>query len=278
MKKIISVTLALLLFVLAIPSLASCAGADNDTITVITREDGSGTRSAFMELVGIESITKSAEVSQSTTVVMTSVEGNPSAIGYISLGSLNKSVKALKIDGVAATAANVKNGTYKISRPFNIATKGTLSAATADFISFIMSAEGQAVVEKNGYVSVGEGEHYTAKGISGKIVITGSSSVKPVMEKLKEAYVKLNPSVTIELMQSDSSNGMKSVADGLCDIGMASRELKDSEKASGLTPTAIAIDGIAVIVNKECPVSDLTVKQIADVYSGKITKWSEVQK
>ncbi|MBQ9773052.1 MAG: substrate-binding domain-containing protein [Clostridia bacterium] len=273
MKKIISVTLAILALTL---TLASC-GADTDTITVITREDGSGTRSAFMELCGIEEITKSAEVSQSTTVVMTSVEGNVAAIGYISMGSLNDTVKAVKIDGVAATAENVKNGTYRLSRPFNVATKGDLDAATADFLSFILSAEGQAVVEENGYVSVGNGEHYTAKGLSGKIAITGSSSVKPVMEKLKEAYLKINPNVTVDLMQSDSGNGMASVADGLCDIGMASRELKGSELEKGLNATAIAIDGIAVIVNKDCTISNLTVEQIAAIYSGKVTRWSELE-
>ncbi|MBQ7336249.1 MAG: substrate-binding domain-containing protein [Clostridia bacterium] len=272
MKKVLSVLLALV----AVLALASCSGANNDKITVITREDGSGTRGAFMELFEIEEIIATAEVSQSTTVVMTSVSTNPSAIGYISLGSLDGSVKALKIDGADASVENIKNGSYKISRPFNVATKGELSALASDFLAYILSEEGQKVVEDNGYVTVGNNGAYSGGNMTGKIVITGSSSVKPVMEKLKEAYMALNPDAEISLMQSDSSNGMKSVADGLCDIGMASRELKSSELEQGLDATSIAIDGVAVIVNKDSGVTDLTSEQIRKIYSGEITLWSEL--
>ncbi len=258
-------------------TLFSCGTQTADAITVISREDGSGTRTAFMDLLGITDITLAAEISQSTTVVMTSVENNRSAIGYISLGSLNDSIKALSIDGIAATSANVKNGTYPISRPFNIATKGELDDLTADFIAFMMSQEGQAVVEENGYIGSKDAQSYVPRELSGEIVITGSSSVKPVMEKLKEAYLEYNPSAKINIMQSDSGNGMSSVADGLCDIGMASRALKESELANGLTPTVIATDGIAVIVNRDCPISDLTRRQLAAIYTGEITQWSELQ-
>ncbi len=273
MKKFLSVVLLLCTVML----FASCA-TNSDTITVITREDGSGTRSAFLDLIELDDITPTAEVSQSTTVVMTSVENNASAIGYISLGSLNDSVKVLKINGVDATAENVKNGSYRISRPFNIATKGELDALTRDFISFIMSDKGQAVVEENGYVSVTAGSAYTASDIGGRIIITGSSSVKPVMEKLIEAYRALNPNATIDLSQSDSGNGMASVANGTCQIGMASREVKQSELDQGLKATAIAMDGIAVIVNKSNALSDIKVETLAGIYGGEITSWSKIIK
>lgn len=276
MKQTFSFVLVCCLLLSAL-SLPSCFRRPQDTITVISREDGSGTRTAFMDLLGITDITLAAEISQSTTVVMTSVENNVAAIGYISLGSLNDSVKALSIDGVAATATNVKNGTYPISRPFNIATKGEPDPLTADFIAFITSREGQAVVEANGYIGSGTSNAYTPSILEGKIVITGSSSVKPVMEKLKEAYLQYNPSARIDVMQSDSGNGMSSVADGLCDIGMASRELKENELKKGLTPTAIAIDGIAVIVNRDCTLSNLTREQLAAIYQGEITTWSALQ-
>ncbi len=272
MKKILSVTWLLCMLLL----FASCA-TDADTITVISREDGSGTRTAFLNLIGLEDITATAEVSQSTTVVMTSVENNAAAIGYISLGSLNNSVKTLKIGGVEATAENVKNGTYKISRSFYIATKGELDALTHDFISFILSDAGQAVVEDNGYVSVASGTSYTASNVGGSIIITGSSSVKPVMEKLIEAYTVRNPAAVIDLSQSDSGNGMVSVANGTCQIGLSSREVKESELAQGLTATAIAMDGIAVIVNKNNALSDIDIDTLAGIYSGTITAWSEIE-
>lgn len=258
-------------------------------ITVLSREDGSGTRGAFIELFGIEQkndagekedmTTDDAQITNSTSVMMTTVQGNPKAIGYISLGSLDESVvKAVEIDGAAPTVENVKAGTYKVVRPFNIATKGEASAVAQDFINFIMSADGQKVVSENGYITVDDAAPaYAASGVSGKVVVGGSSSVTPVMEKLKEAYMALNPDVTVEVQQSDSTTGMTSTIDGAYDIGMASRELKDSELEAGLTPTAIAQDGIAVIVNKENALTGLTSEQVLSIYTGETTDWSELQ-
>ena len=280
MKKIISLLMALTL-------LMTAALAAAEEINVISREDGSGTRGAFIELFGIEQknaegkkidyTTDDCDITNSTSVMMTSVAGNDCAIGYISLGSMNATVKALMIDGAAASVENIKNGSYKVARPFNIATKAEVSDAAADFIAFIMSAEGQAVVEANGYIAVVE-EATTFEGgkVSGKIVIAGSSSVTPVMEKLTEAYKAINPNVEIELQQSDSSSGMTSTRDGVCDIGMASRALKDSEIEAGLVPMTIAMDGIAVIVSNGNPVDGLTTEQVRDIYMGEITEWSEI--
>lgn len=266
------------------------AGSEFDSskaITVVSREDGSGTRGAFIELFGIEekdadgnkidNTISTADITNSTSVMMTSVADDEAAIGYISLGSLDDSVKALKIDGAEASADNISNGSYKVSRPFNIATKGTPNEVTQDFINFILSEDGQKVVEDAGYISQGNTGAFKAAGVKGKINVAGSSSVTPVMEKLKEAYVAVNPDVQIEVQQSDSTTGMTSAAEGVCDIGMASRELKDSELSAGLTPTVIAIDGIAVVVNKNNDVDGLTSDQVKSIYTGSITKWSEVK-
>ncbi len=289
MKKLLSIGLA---SILLLGALAGCGSAQkaagNDTISVLTREEGSGTRGAFIELLGIEQkdadgnktdkTIATAETTNSTSVMITTVEGNKSAIGYISLGSLDKSkVKDLKVDGVEATAENVKNGTYKVARPFNIATKGDVSGVASDFIKFILSEQGQQIVEKNGYISEGNTGAYEAANLSGTVKVGGSSSVTPVMEKLKEAYVKLNPNVTIDVQQNDSSSGMKGAIDGIYDIGMASREVKDSEKKSGLNPTKIAMDGIAVIVNKANALDDIKSEQVTEIYTGGLTKWSEIQ-
>lgn len=271
MKKFVSIALSVLMFV----SLAACTG-QNDEIGVIAREDGSGTRSAFEELFEIEELTASAVISNSTSVMMTTVAGDPNAIGYASLGAVNDTIKVLSIDGVQATLDNVKNGSYTVSRPFNIATKEGLSAAAQDFMGYILSADGQAVVEKAGYIAVSDAASYTASVSEGKVVIHGSSSVTPVMEKLKEAYSAVNPGVAVEIQQSDSSTGMTDTIDGTCDIGMASRDLKDSELEQGLTATVIAMDGIAVIVNHDCPVSDMTKAQVADIFSGNLTTWDAV--
>ena len=280
MKKFVSILLTLtMLFTTA------CAFAEE--INVISREDGSGTRGAFIELFGIEQknaagkkidyTTDDCDITNSTSVMMTSVAGNDCAIGYISLGSMNDTVKALLIDGAEASVENIKNGSYKVARPFNIATRVEVSDVTADFIAFIMSAVGQAIVEENGYIAVVEdAPAFTGGKVSGKIVIAGSSSVTPVMEKLKEAYEALNPNVEIELQQSDSSSGMTATMDGVCDIGMASRALKDSETEAGLVSVTIAMDGIAVIVSPENPVEGLTSEQVRDIYMGEITEWSEV--
>ena len=255
-------------------------------ITVISREDGSGTRSAFVELFGIEQkdangekvdhTVSTADITQSTGVMIASVSQNIHAIGYISLGSLNDSVKALKIDGAQATVENIKNGSYQIFRPFNIATKDNLSEVAKDFVDFILSENGQRIVEQNGYIAASDASDYNGTRPSGKITIAGSSSVTPVMEKLKEAYLAINTNASIEINPSDSTTGVNSVINDICDIGMASRELKDSEIASGITPTVIALDGIAVIVNNKNTADNLTVEQVRKIFTGDATKWSDV--
>lgn len=253
-------------------------------ISVCSREDGSGTRGAFVELFGVQQevdgedvdmTTPEANITNSTSVMMTTVAGDQNAIGYISLGSLDDSVKAVKIDGAEATVENVTSGTYKVSRPFNIATTEDVSEVTQDFINFIMSADGQAVVEEEGYIKASDEGAFEGTQPSGKITVAGSSSVTPVMEKLKEAYLAVNPNAEIEVQQSDSTTGMTSAIDGICDIGMASRELKDSELEAGLQPTVIATDGIAVIVNNENGVDDLTTDQVKAIYTGEVTTWEE---
>ena len=263
------------------------SSSKSQTITVVSREDGSGTRGAFIELFGIEekdasgkkvdNTTDDATITNSTEVMMTTVAGDEAAIGYTSLGALNSSIKALKVDGAEATAANVKSGTYKISRPFNIATKGTVSEVTQDFINYILSEDGQKIVESNGYISQGNSGAFTSNGVSGKIVVAGSSSVTPVMGKLLEAYQKVNTGAKIELQENDSTTGMTAAIDGTCDIGMASRELKDSEKSAGLTNQVIALDGIAVIVNNKNSASNITSEQVKAIFTGETTDWSNVK-
>ena len=263
------------------------AAFDKD-IVVVSREDGSGTRGAFIELMGVEQkdadgkkvdyTTLDAEIVNSTSVVLQTVAGNVAAIGYISLGSLNDTVKALDIDGAAATVDNIKSGSYKVARPFNIATKAEVSEAAKAFIDFILSAEGQAVIEENKYIaSVDGAAPFAGSSVAGKVVVAGSSSVTPVMEKLKEAYAAVNPNAEIEIQMSDSSTGVKMAIEGTCDIGMASRELKDSEIEAGITGTVIAIDGIAIIVNLESPISGLTAEQVRQIYVGETTNWANVK-
>lgn len=261
--------------------------AMND-IAVVSREDGSGTRGAFIELFGIEekdasgekvdNTTEEASVTNSTSVMMSTVEGNEYAIGYVSLGSLNDTIKSVKIDGAEATAENIKSGTYKISRPFNIVTKDKVSDVAQDFINYIMSPEGQKIVEEAGFIPVDDVKEYQSNGAEGKIVIGGSSSVSPAMEKLKEAYAEANPKAEIEIQTSDSTTGVTSTIDGVFDIGMASRELKDSELSKGIKPTVIALDGIAVIVNNNSEVEELTSEQVKDIFTGKLLTWDEVVK
>ena len=258
------------------------------SVVLISREEGSGTRGAFVELFGIEMknaegkkvdfTSEEADITNSTEVMLTSVAGNKYAIGYVSLGSLNKTVKALKIEGVSPSVSSIKNGTYKISRPFNIVTKQTgLSENASDFIRFILSSDGQAIVEANGYISATQNPAYIATGKKGKITVAGSSSVTPVMEKLAEAYEKLNPEIKIEVQMSDSTTGVNSALNGVCEIGMASRELKDSEKAKGALQIKIAIDGIAVIINKENPTESASIQSVKDLYIGTISKWGDVK-
>ena len=267
----------------------AAAAGDFDTskeISVNSREDGSGTRGAFIELFGVEekaadgtkvdNTTVEANITNSTSAMMTSVAGDPYAIGYISLGSLNDTVKAVKIDGAEATTDNVSNGTYKVARPFNIVTKDGLSDVAKDFVDYIMSAEGQDIIEQNGYIKIDQNAAaYAGSKPEGKIVVAGSSSVSPVMEKLKEAYLAVNTNADIEIQTSDSTTGVTSTQEGICDIGMASRDLKDTE--TGVTATTIAQDGIAVIVNNENPVENLTSDQVKSIFTGETTVWADVQ-
>lgn len=298
------ITATALFGVLAVSAFAGCGGAGSSsngssdagsdaakfdaskTISVVTREEGSGTRDAFTELTGVlvkdgdnktDNTTTSAVTINSTEAVITNVKDNDAAIGYISLGSLNDTVKALKIGGVEATADNVKSGDYAVSRPFNIAYKGELSEAAQDFVDYIMSSDGQKIVSDNGYVTVSENAAYSGKKPSGKISVAGSSSVSPVMEKLAEAYQKVNTNAKVEIQTSDSSAGMQSAMGGTCDIGMASRDLKDEEK-SALKVETIAKDGIAVIVNNANTCDDLTLDQVKSIYTGETTVWSDIIK
>ena len=272
----------LAIFAIVFMMMVTGCAKGNQPISVITREEGSGTRDAFVELTGVltkdedgnktDGTTKEAITLSSTQGVMSNVAGDPMAIGYISLGSLNDTVKAVKVDGVEATSENVKNGSYTLSRPFNIATKETLSEAAQDFVNYIMSYEGQALITSKGYIAVQEGEAFVSSLVSGKVVIKGSSSVSPVMEKLIESYADYNPNVTIELQTSDSSSGVNDAKEGVCDIGMASRVLKDSEKEV-LVETTIAMDGIAVIVNIENPVDALSMDEIRQIFIGEMTEF-----
>lgn len=298
------ITATALFGVLAVSAFAGCgsassssngssdAGSDaakfdaSKTISVVTREEGSGTRDAFTELTGVlvkdgdnktDNTTTSAVTINSTEAVITNVKDNEAAIGYISLGSLNDTVKALKIGGVEATADNVKSGDYAVSRPFNIAYKSELSDVAQDFVDYIMSSDGQKIVSDNGYVTVSENAAYSGKKPSGKISVAGSSSVSPVMEKLAEAYQKVNTNAKVEIQTSDSSAGMQSAMGGTCDIGMASRDLKDEEK-SALKVETIAKDGIAVIVNNANTCDDLTLDQVKSIYTGETTVWSDIIK
>lgn len=309
MKKVLSkITAITVMSALAVTSFAGCGGNSSSnssetsgaaatsaesaafdtskTIAVVTREEGSGTRDAFTELTGVlvkdgdtktDNTTSSAVTINSTEAVITNVKDNDAAIGYISLGSLNDTVKAVKVGSVEATAENVKSGDYVISRPFNIAYKGELSEVAQDFVDYILSSDGQAVVSNEGYVSVSENEAYSGKKPEGKISVAGSSSVSPVMEKLAEAYQKVNTNAKVEIQTSDSSAGMQAAMEGTCDIGMASRELKD-EEASSLKSITIAKDGIAIIVNTANTCDDLTVDQIKSIYTGETTVWSDVIK
>ena len=298
------ITATALFGVLAVSAFAGCGGAGSSsngssdtgsdaakfdaskTISVVTREEGSGTRDAFTELTGVlvkdgdnktDNTTTSAVTINSTEAVITNVKDNEAAIGYISLGSLNDTVKALKIGGVEATADNVKSGDYAVSRPFNIAYKSELSDVAQDFVDYIMSSDGQKIVSDNGYVTVSENAAYSGKKPSGKISVAGSSSVSPVMEKLAEAYQKVNTNAKVEIQTSDSSAGMQSAMGGTCDIGMASRDLKDEEKST-LKVETIAKDGIAVIVNNANTCDDLTLDQVKSIYTGETTVWSDIIK
>ena len=288
MKKISTLSKFALVGLASLSFLTACGGSSDSssqgsTINVVSREEGSGTRGAFIELFGVQEknadgekvdlTTNTAIVTNSTAVMLTTVAGDANAIGYASLGSLDDTNKILQIDGVDATVENIKDGSYKISRPFNIVTQDGLSDAAQDFVNFILSSDGQAVVEKSGYIPLDDAPAYTAQTDKGKIVVSGSSSVTPVMEKLKEAYNKINPNVEVEIQQSDSTTGILNAIEGTADIGMASRALEDAELSQGVTETVIALDGIGVIVNKENALSGLTSEQVKAIYTGEITSW-----
>ncbi len=255
------------------------------SISVISREDGSGTRGAFIELFGIEKkdangnkvdfTTEEAAITNSTAVMLTTVSKDNYAIGYVSLGSLNDSVKALKVDGAEATVENIKNGTYKIARPFNIAVKDGLSSVAQDFLNYILSDKGQSVIEANKYIKV-SGGNFSSNKASGKVVVSGSSSVSPVMEKLIESYKNENPNAQIELQTSDSTTGVTNAINGTCDIGIASRALKTSEIAKGVKEITIAMDGIAVIVNNANPLNNISQNQVEKIFTGEVTKWNQL--
>lgn len=288
MKKFLKRSCAVITAILTIATFTGCGNSQKEfdsakEINVVTREEGSGTRDAFIELTGVlekdengnkkDNTTVSAVTINSTEAVLTNVTGDKYAIGYVSLGSLKDTVKALKIDGVECNSSNIKDGSYAISRPFNIATNGKVNEAAQDFMDFILSSDGQAIVEKQGYVAVSENGAYNSKKVSGKISVAGSSSVSPVMEKLKESYEQINPDVKIDIQTSDSSAGMTAAMEGTCDIGMASRELKEEE--SQLTSTQIARDGIAVVVNNENTTDNVSIETIRKIYTGEITSWSD---
>ncbi len=287
---------ALVMSTLCVASLACGCGNGSDgnssqtesgkamkPITVVSREDGSGTRGAFVELTGVEeddvdNTTVDAIISNSTEIMMTTVAGDEYGIGYSSTGSLNDTVKALSVDGVEPTVENIKDGSYALSRPFNVATKGDASGLALDFMNYVMSAQGQKVVEDNGYIAVvDDAANFETTGEEGKLVIAGSSSVTPIMEKLVEGYQAINVNAEIELQESDSTTGMTAAADGTCDIGMASRELKDSETEAGLVSTAIAMDGIAVIVNTGNELSDISTESVKAIFTGEVTDWNDVK-
>ena len=280
MKK--KLTLALSAMML----LTGCGNISHASITPVSREDGSGTRGAFVELFGVQEknengdkmdmTTEMAEITNSTAVMLMTVTGNRNAIGYISMGSMNDAVKTLQIDGVDATFENIKNGSYQVARPFHIATRAEASPAAQDFISYILSAEGQKIVEESGYISQGNTGAYQPTKAKGNVVVSGSSSVAPVMEKIKEAYEAVNHNVTIEMQQSDSTIGMNSLKEGMCDIGMASRDLKESELEAGLIPTVIAMDGIAVVVNHKNPLNGLKSEDVQAIYRGEVDEWTEI--
>lgn len=283
MKKTISLILGLVLGITMITGCSSDDLGSLGTINVVSREDGSGTRGAFVEIIGVleedsegnknDNTYEEAIVQSGTDAVLTTVAGDINTIGYISLGSLNDRVKALKIDDVKGTSENLQNETYKISRPFNIAHMKDASPLGVDFVSFILSPEGQNIVNEEGYVEgVTDYPEYKGSSQEGTLTVAGSTSVSPVMEKLAEKYQSLNTGATIEIQSTGSSAGIQSVIEGSADIGMASRQLNDSEKEE-LIHEVIAIDGIAVIVNNENPKESITLEEVKSIYTGEITSW-----
>ena len=292
-KKVLAVVSALVITTLAFTGCGSNksassdngsdSGAKSQAITVVSREEGSGTRGAFVELLGVvdenenDITVSSAQITNSTSVMLQKVAQTKSAIGYVSLGSLSTDVKALKVDGVEATTDNIKAGKYKVARPFNLAYQdGKLTKLDEDFIKYIMSDEGQKIVDKEGYISVDSEGSYKASKLKGKITLAGSTSVAPLMDVLKDEYIKMNPDVSIEIQESGSSAGIQSAIEGATEIGMSSRELKD-EEVSKLVSKQIAMDGIAVIVNKANTLDNITSDQVKSIYTGETTTWDKLK-
>lgn len=255
-----------------------------ENIYPISREMGSGTRGAFVDIfdvkeqVGkkkIDATSKKAEVTNSTGVMITTVANSKNAIGYISLGSLNNSVKAVKIDGVAPSVENINNKTYTVFRPFNLAISSD-NELVNDFLGYTSSNQAKSIIQKAGYIALYDNE-FSSKKPSGKIVVAGSSSITPLMEKLKESYKSLNPNATIEIQQSDSTTGINSAIEKIANIAMVSREFKDSELKNGLKTQVLALDGLAVIVNKANPIDSLSKDSVKKIFTGDITTWEKVK-
>ena len=293
MKKLICTVMAGAMLALSFAGCGNSSSAEGigssdingvtGAITVVSREDGSGTRGAFVELLGIvddrenDATTETAEITNSTSVMLSTVAGNTNAIGYVSLGSLSDTVKSLKVDGVECTAENIKSGNYKVARPFNLAYyDGELSENAQDLIDYIMSSDGQAIVEEEGYIPIEGGSAYESKNLKGKITIAGSTSVAPLMNVIADEYKKLNPDVSIEIQESGSTAGIQSATEKAVDIGMSSRELKD-EEAEKLATKQIAMDGIAVIVNQSNTTDDMTSDRIKSIYLGETTSWDDIK-
>lgn len=279
----------LVLMLVLVLSLESCGKGGSDTgdksdpIYVISREAGSGTRSAFVELMGIQvdgedRTTLLAEVSQSTAVVMGTVAGNEHAVSYVSMGVLNGSVKAVKVDGIAPDAASIKDGTYPVYRPFLVCSGGTLPAQAEDFLAYILSREGQEIIASEGYIPPSDGgkPYELKKGLSGRILLAGSTSVAPVVQALADSYRQIHENVEIEIQQTGSGAGIAAALEGVCDLGLSSRSLTEEERAEGLQEQVIALDGIVVIVNHANRIDDMTKEQIRRIFTGEITDWRQL--
>jgi len=247
-------------------------------IAVFTREDGSGTRDAFVSLTGVgDDMYVEAVVESETNQILTKIESNDTAIGYVSVGSLNPNVKALEIDGIAPSNETIMDGSYKLQRPLLVCVNADKEndPLVKDFIAFMISAEGQEQSASKWTVIDSDAPSYTSAGLSGVLKVGGSTSVEPLMQKLAEAYIALNPDVDIEISGGGSGTGINEATEGIIDIGMSSRNLKDEEKGA-LTATVIALDGVAVIINPANPITNMTTEQVRAIFTGEITRWNQL--
>ena len=291
MKKIFALVLTFTLTLCTLGALTSCGGAkfdENKNISVVAREDGSGTKSAFMEIIGLKG---KADVSgviigANTAAVLNEVKGNPLAIGYDSLGYVTDEVKMLKVDGVAATVENVKNGTYKISRPLNVVYQESKVASEVNtaFLAFLQSSDAQKIISDNGYVSTKDGAvaYTVVPGLSGEINISGSTSLKPLMEKLAAKFEAVQSGVKVTVGGGGSGTGYNDAKNGVSDFGMISEKF-ETEKAENCTYYEVAKDGIAVIVNKENPLDNISMEDLKNIYNvdagdAAIKVWADVSK